>query len=99
VLDRAGYRFNVEVHVKGLKSSVDELSTIIGYDGVGDSEPTYNASPYKILDILRLDGSEGLDLGPFGEIVDSDQEKLCLPIAWAEGTITQMANGHGDTIL
>jgi len=54
------------------------------------------------LNILGRDGGEGLDLDPLGRVVDPDQDKFCLPFAWAEGVdnvIPQVANSHGDTML
>jgi len=58
---------------------VNELSTIIGNDIVRDSESTHNASPYEVLNILGRDRGGGLRFNPLGEVVDPNQEKLCLP--------------------
>jgi len=61
------------------------LSTIVGDDDVRDSEPTHNASPHEVFNILCRDGGEGLDLDPLGEVVDPNQEKLSLFFARAKG--------------
>lgn len=36
------------------------------------------------MNIFSRDGGEGLGFDPLGEVVDPDQEKLCLPFAQAE---------------
>ena len=69
---------------------------------MGKSEQAHYASPHEILDVLGLDGGEGLDFDPFGEVVHSDQEEFCFPFSQADGTDdvhSQMVNGHGDTML
>ena len=85
MFDRVYYSLYAKILVKRLKSPVNKLSTVIGYDGVRNSEQTYYAFPHKILDVLGRDGGEGLDLDPFGEIIHSDQEEFCLPFSRAEG--------------
>jgi len=102
VLNRACYWFYVEVLIKGLEVSVNELSTIDGDDSVRDSKSTHNASPYEVLNILGWDGGEGLSFDPLSEVVDPDQEKLCPPFSRVEGADnvhSQMAKDHGDTVL
>jgi len=59
--------------------------TIVGDDGVRDSEPTHIACLHKFFNILGRDGGEGLNLDPLGEVVDPNQDKLGLFFARARG--------------
>ena len=51
-----------------------------------DAELTDNAPPYEVLHIFCRDGGKGFSLDPFGEVVDSHQEELGLPLPRGEGT-------------
>jgi len=58
----------------------------VGYYRVRHSESAENTSPYEIFHVFGGDGHEWLSLDPFGEVVDSDQEELCLSPSWGKGT-------------
>jgi len=45
--------------------------------------------------ILCRDGGEGFGLDPFGEVVDSHQEELGLPLPWGEWT-NNVHPPHGE---
>jgi len=80
VFDRGCYGLDIEVIIERLEASIDELSVIVSYYCVRHVEPKHNTSPYKFLHVLDENGCEWLDLKPFGEIVDSDEEVFYLTL-------------------
>ena len=69
--DRREDVFDLEVVAQLLEFVIVELCFIIGYDGVGDSIPTYNVLVDEFLDLCRCDGRKRLCFNPFNEVVDS----------------------------
>ena len=45
-----------------------KLRSIISYDRLRYSEPTYNILPHKLGDILVFDGGEGFTFYPFAKV-------------------------------
>ena len=76
MFDRARYRFDVEVIVEGLELSVDELLSIVIYDGARHCEPTHNVLPNEVLYVLGEYGRERFDFYPLHKVVDRNHQML-----------------------
>ncbi|KAI5347948.1 hypothetical protein L3X38_000835 [Prunus dulcis] len=66
--------------------SIVKLPAIVGVDGVGDAEATYNVLPHKRFDASRSDSGQGLGLSPLGEVVYSHNRIFDLALALWHGS-------------
>ena len=77
--DRGEPMVNVKFHAKLFKLQVIEISSIIGNDGIWQSEPTYDGFLEKILDLLLGDLCQQLNFNLLSKVVNCNDPKLSLP--------------------
>jgi len=63
---------NIELLVKFSKFSVDELSVIVGDDGMGYPKTAHNIFPQEILKISCCDYCQEFDLYSLGKVIYSN---------------------------
>ena len=90
--------FYAKITTKLTKGSTIELQPVIRYEGVRHPKPCNYVPLHKLFNVYILDISQCLRLCPFGEVIDSYQNKLSITHGlgkWAENVQPPLCKGLG----